>query len=106
MVRLSIGFPSVSFVLATTRIAAAGAVPPVDDLGLFDVEAVSDFGGETGRLTDSAVDIDRDAASATDEVVVIVADSILVPRVLPPSSVATPCLNANVSWPACVGERH
>ena len=26
--------------------------------------------------------------------------------VLPPSSVATPCLNANVSWPACVGERH
>ena len=27
-------------------------------------------------------------------------------RVLPPSSVATPCLNANVSWPACVGERH
>ena len=25
--------------------------------------------------------------------------------VLPPSSVATPCLNANVSWPACVGER-
>ena len=27
-------------------------------------------------------------------------------RVLPPSSVATPYLNANVSWPACVGERH
>ena len=27
-------------------------------------------------------------------------------RVLPPSSVATPCLNASVSWPACVGERH
>ena len=26
--------------------------------------------------------------------------------VLPPSSVATPYLNANVSWPACVGERH
>ena len=26
-------------------------------------------------------------------------------EVLPPSSVATPCLNANVSWPACVGER-
>ena len=26
--------------------------------------------------------------------------------VLPPSSVATPCLNASVSWPACVGERH
>ena len=24
-------------------------------------------------------------------------------EVLPPSSVATPCLNANVSWPACVG---
>ena len=30
----------------------------------------------------------------------------LVEVVLPPSSVATPCLNANVSWPACVGERH
>ena len=28
------------------------------------------------------------------------------PWVLPPSSVATPCLNASVSWPACVGERH
>ena len=27
-------------------------------------------------------------------------------QVLPPSSVATPYLNANVSWPACVGERH
>ena len=26
--------------------------------------------------------------------------------VLPQSSVATPCLNASVSWPACVGERH
>ena len=26
--------------------------------------------------------------------------------VLPPSSVATPRLNASVSWPACVGERH
>ena len=26
--------------------------------------------------------------------------------VLPPSSVATPCLNASVNWPACVGERH
>ena len=26
--------------------------------------------------------------------------------VLPPSSVATPCLTASVSWPACVGERH
>ena len=25
--------------------------------------------------------------------------------VLPPSSVATACLNASVSWPACVGER-
>ena len=27
-------------------------------------------------------------------------------EVLPPSSVATPYLNANVSWPARVGERH
>ena len=27
-------------------------------------------------------------------------------RVLPPSSVATPYLNANVRWPACVGGRH
>ena len=26
--------------------------------------------------------------------------------VLPPSSVPTPRLNASVSWPACVGERH
>ena len=26
--------------------------------------------------------------------------------VLPPSSVATPYLNANVRWPACVGGRH
>ena len=31
---------------------------------------------------------------------------VLAQEVLPPSSVATPCLNANVSWPACVGERH
>ena len=43
-------------------------------------------------------------------------DSARIPRaskllicgllVLPQSSVATPCLNASVSWPACVGERH
>ena len=26
--------------------------------------------------------------------------------VLPPSSVATPRLNASVSWPACVGKHH
>ena len=29
--------------------------------------------------------------------------SVLPWAVLPPSSVATPCLNASVSWPACVG---
>ena len=32
--------------------------------------------------------------------------AIAATEVLPPSSVATPYLNANVSWPACVGERH
>ena len=31
---------------------------------------------------------------------------LLTNPVLPPLSVATPCLNASVSWPACVGERH
>ena len=34
------------------------------------------------------------------------ASKIIRQTVLPPSSVATPCLNASVSWPACVGERH
>ena len=46
------------------------------------------------RLLD---DID---AGLVDQIVVYKVD-----RVLPPSSVATPCLNASVSWPACVGER-
>ena len=44
------------------------------------VEAVIVVGGETRGLTDSAVDVDHDAAGATDEVMVIVADSILVAR--------------------------
>ena len=34
------------------------------------------------------------------------ANSVVAQLVLPPSSVATPCLNASVSWPACIGERH
>ena len=28
---------------------------------------------------------------------------LVQPQVLPPSSVATPCWNASVNWPACVG---
>ena len=36
----------------------------------------------------------------------VIRTSLAEQRVLPPSSVATPRLNASVSWPACVGERH
>ena len=61
-------------------IAATGAVPPVDDLGLVDLEPVIVVGGEARRLPDGAVDVDQDATSATDEVMVVVTHPILVTR--------------------------
>ena len=57
---------------------AVGAIAPVDDLGLLNLEAVVVVGSEARRLTDDAVDVYRDATSATQKVVVIVTDSILV----------------------------
>ena len=58
--------------------AAAGAMAPIDDLGFVDVEAVVVVGGEARPGTDCAVDVDRGAAGATDEVMVVVADTALV----------------------------
>ena len=40
------------------------------------------------------------------ELIQLLHGTVVQTLVLPPSSVATPCLNASVSWPACVGERH
>ena len=59
-------------------LSARRAVPPVDDLGFVDLETVVVVGGEAGHRSDSAVDVEHDAAASADQVVVIVAHSIFV----------------------------
>ncbi len=57
---------------------ALRAVSPVDHLGFVDREAVIILCGEARRDSDGAVDIDRCSAATTDEMVVVVADPVLV----------------------------
>ena len=57
---------------------ALGAAAPVDDLGLVDLVARVVGGGEARRVADRAVDVDHPAAGAADQVVVVVADAVLV----------------------------
>ena len=64
----------------TVAVDALGAAAPVDDLGLVDLVARVVGGGEARRLADRAVDVDHPAARAADEVVVVVADAVLVAR--------------------------
>ena len=59
-------------------LAARRAAAPVDDLGFVDLEAVIVVGGEAGHLADRAVDVEHGAAASTDQVMVVVTDSILV----------------------------
>ena len=58
---------------------AVGTSPPVDDLGLVDLVARVVGGGQAGGVTDRAVDVDGLPARPADEVVVVVADAVLVP---------------------------
>jgi hypothetical protein len=51
--------------------------PPVGDLGLVDLVAHVVDRRETGGGADRAVDVDQAAADSTDQMVMIVADSIL-----------------------------
>src|SRR5205085_12308299 len=60
-------------------VLAAGAEPPEGDFGLVHGEAVGVRRLEARGLADGAIDVDRDAAGAADEVVVVVADARLVP---------------------------
>ena len=62
------------------RAEAVGAAAPVDDLGFVDLVAGVVGGGEARRVADGAVDVDHATARAADEVVVVVADPVLVPR--------------------------
>ena len=57
-----------------------GAAAPVDDLGLVDLVPRVVGRGQARRGTDGAVDVDHAAAGATDQMVVVVADPILVAR--------------------------
>ena len=57
---------------------AVGAAAPVDDLGLVDLVARVVGRGEARNLADRTVDVDGPAAGAADEVVVVVADAVLV----------------------------
>ena len=51
--------------------------PPVHDLGFVDLVALAVHRRETRRKSDRAVNIDRAAADAADQMVVVVADAIL-----------------------------
>ena len=57
---------------------ALGATAPVDDFGFVDLIAGVLGGGEARGLADGTVDVDHAAAGAADEVVVVVADAVLI----------------------------
>lgn len=59
--------------------AAVRAAAPVDDLGLVDLVAGVLGGGQARGGSDRAVDVNETTARPADQVVVIVADSVLVP---------------------------
>ena len=58
---------------------ASRAAAPVDDLGFVDLEAVIVVCSEARRRSHSTVDVKHRRTAATDQVMVIVADAVLVP---------------------------
>ena len=58
---------------------AVATQPPVNDLGFVDEEAARIGRLQTWPIADGAVDVLRNAASAADDVVMVVVHSILVP---------------------------
>lgn len=59
---------------------AERAPSPVNDFGFIDLEIVVVIGREARHLTNGAVDVEHDCALSTNQVMVIVADSVLVAR--------------------------
>src|SRR5690349_8488705 len=57
---------------------ALGAAAPEDDLGFVDLEARVVRRGQARRIAHRAVDVDHPAAASADEVVMIVADPVVV----------------------------
>ena len=55
-------------------------MPPKNDFGFVNFEAVVIIGGQAGGGTNSAVDVEHHVARPTDQMVVIVTDSIFVSR--------------------------
>ena len=64
----------------SSRRDAVRAPAPVDDLGFVDFIARVVRGGQARRLADGTLDIDHPVARSTDEMVVVVAHSVLVAR--------------------------
>ena len=71
-------FPMADRRIRTLGRGTVGAPAPIDDLGLVDREAGVVGRGETGRLTDRAVDVDDGATRPAHEVMVVVAHPSLV----------------------------
>ena len=57
-----------------------GAAAPIDDLGLVDLEASVISRGQARHVANCAIHVDHPPAGTTDQVVVVVADAILVAR--------------------------
>ena len=64
--------------MSRKRRSTSRAASPVDDFGFVNFESVIVVRGEAGDLTDGAVDVEHGATGATDEMVVVVADTVLV----------------------------
>lgn len=56
-----------------------GAPAPIDNLGLVDLEAVILLGVETRRRSDGAVDVKDKATTSANQMMVVVANAILIP---------------------------
>ena len=59
-------------------LAAVGTLAPVDDFCFVDCETGIVTGGQAGAAANRAIHIDRFAAGATDEVMVVVSDAVFV----------------------------
>jgi hypothetical protein len=60
--------------------SACRAATPINDFSFIDLEIVVVVCSKTGNFTNGAVDVEHDSALSTDQVMVIVANSILIAR--------------------------
>ena len=54
-------------------------MPPVDDFSFVDAESMGIAHAEAGRSADRAININDRAASSANQMVVVVADTVLIP---------------------------